>query len=102
MGGAMTAAAILTMPEQVRGGLILSGYLPIHSNLEFKPEKAAGHPVFEAHGTLDRVLPIELGRMTRDYFAKTPVDLTYREYAIAHEVSTEELAGAREWMRRDL
>lgn len=98
MGGAMAAAAVLTMPEQVCGALILSGYLPIHSNLDFKPEEAARHPVFEAHGTLDNVLPVELGRMTRDYLAKTPVDLTYREYPIGHEVSTDELADARDWM----
>ncbi len=102
MGGAMAAAAILTLPRQVYGGLILSGYLPIHSNLDFKPEEAAGHPIFQAHGTQDSVLPVELGRMTRDYLAKTPLDLTYREYPIGHEVSAAELADARAWVGRVL
>lgn len=102
MGGAMAAAAVLTLPREVRGALIFSGYLPIHSNLNFKPDEVPGHPVFEAHGTLDGVLPVEVGRMTRDYFAKTGVDLTYREYPIAHEVSGEELADASDWMNRTL
>lgn len=102
MGGAMASAAILTMPERVAGGLILSGYLPIHSSLDFKPDEAAGHPVFQAHGTLDPVLPIDFGRMTRDYLAQTPVNLTYHEYPIGHEVSAEELADAKRWMGKTL
>jgi phospholipase/carboxylesterase len=64
--------------------------------------EALGHPVFEAHGTLDTVLPVTLGRMTRDYFATTGLDLTYREYPIGHEVSAEELADARDWMKRTI
>ena len=100
MGGAMTAATMLMHPERVAGGLILSGYVPIHSNLPWKLEDAAGMPVFQAHGTFDDVLPIEFGRMSRDFLTQTPVDLTYREYPIGHTVAPQELADAATWMRQ--
>lgn len=102
MGGAMSAALTLMHPEMIAGALIFSGYLPIHANLEFKPQEANELPIFQGHGTFDDVLPIEFARMTRDYLTQTPVSLTYREYPIPHTISIPELQDAKEWMRLQL
>ncbi|HZT96298.1 MAG TPA: alpha/beta fold hydrolase [Chloroflexota bacterium] len=102
MGAAMSAASALMFPDRVAGAIVLSGYLPIHAELPYRPQECQGHPIFQGHGTLDDVLPVELGRMTRDYLLRTPVDLTYREYVARHEVPPQELTDASEWMRNIL
>jgi phospholipase/carboxylesterase len=50
------------------------------------------------HGTRDQTLPIANGRASRDLLQGLPVDLTYREYPIAHEVSAESLADVAAWL----
>ena len=51
-------------------------------------------PVLVVHGTYDGVLPIEFGRATRTALEALPVELTYHEYPMAHEVSLESLRKA--------
>jgi phospholipase/carboxylesterase len=97
-GGAMAASLIMTLPHRIAGGMILSGYLPLHADLPFQPEAAAGHPVFQAHGTYDPVIPVLWARETRDYLASTPVDLTYREYPMAHSTSLPEMQDVDVWL----
>lgn len=98
MGSAMSAALALTDPEHVAGAAILSGYLPLAAKLPFKLENAAGHPIFQAHGVLDQVIPVRWGRETRDYLESTPVALTYREYPVGHEISAPELRDLAGWL----
>ncbi len=38
------------------------------------------------------------GRRTRDLLERHGVDLTYREYSMAHQVSAEEMVEARAWL----
>jgi phospholipase/carboxylesterase len=97
MGGAIAAGLALLFPERIAGAVILSSYLPLHAGLEFKTEKAAGHPFFQAHGIHDPVIPVLHARETRDFLATTDIDLTYREYPIAHQISAPELADLRAW-----
>jgi phospholipase/carboxylesterase len=98
MGAAMSAALALSEPERIAGAMVLSGYLPLGAGLDLKGERAAGHPVFEAHGLYDPVIPIQFGRQTRDALAALPIELTYREYPIGHEISLEELRDAGAWL----
>lgn len=102
MGSVMAGTLVLTDPERIAGGMILSGYFPLHSRLPLKLDEAAGHPVFQAHGTYDPVIPVRFGRETRDYLETTPIDLTYREYPMAHQISGPELADMRGWMAERL
>jgi phospholipase/carboxylesterase len=57
-------------------------------------------PVLVTHGLYDPVLPIENGRALRDYLAGLPVELTYREYPMAHEVSMESLRDVTAWLTK--
>ena len=57
-----------------------------------------GRPAFVAHGVYDDIIPAEAGRRTRDLLERHGVDLTYREYSMAHQVSAEEMGDVRGWL----
>ena len=97
-GAVMSLGAQALQPDSVAGVIALSGYFPI----EVEPEAGnlVGRPAFVAHGVHDDIIPIEAGRRTRDLLERHGVDLTYREYPMAHQVSAEEMAEARDWLNR--
>jgi phospholipase/carboxylesterase len=59
-------------------------------------------PILVVHGTGDRVLPITYGRATRELLSSLPVDLTYHEYPMGHEVSQESLSDVATWLTEQL
>lgn len=99
-GAAMAGAFGLLHPDRVAGAIMASGFLPPDPDNDgrYRTEEAAGHPFFQAHGTADPVVSITYARMTRDFLETTPVDLTYREYPMGHEVSLDELQDLRRWL----
>lgn len=98
-GAMMSLALLLTRPEKLAGVVAMSGRLPVQA-LEREPdrESLAGKPVLVTHGIYDPVLSVEQGRATRDYLGALPVELTYREYPMAHEVSIESLRDVTGWL----
>ena len=102
-GAIMSLSVALTEPSAVSGVVAMSGrLLPEVLPLLAPPEALRGLPILLQHGTADQVLPIQHGRTARDRLATLPVDLTYREYAMAHEVTEESLADAADWLRARL
>lgn len=102
-GAMMGLALLLTRPEKVAGVVAMSGRLP-RQVLEREPDPSAlaGKPVLVMHGLYDQVLPIENGRGARDYLGALPVELTYREYPMGHEVSAESLRDFTAWLTKAL
>lgn len=102
-GAMMSLALALTRPEKVAGLVAMSGRLPSQV-LEHEPDRAAlsGKPILVTHGIYDPVLPVREGRAARDYLSALPVDLTYREYPMAHEVSAESLRDVTAWLSGSL
>lgn len=102
-GAMMSLALMLTRPERVAGVAAMSGRLPAQV-LERPPDREAleGLPVIVTHGTYDPVLPVENGRAARDFLKTLPVELTYREYPMGHEVSVESLRDVTEWLGKSL
>ena len=100
-GAVMAAAMALLIPEQIRGVIMHSGYVPTDSRLDLRPEAIRGKPFFVAHGIYDQVIPITFGRAARDYLTEAGADLTYREYPIAHSISEESLYDLSEWLARE-
>jgi phospholipase/carboxylesterase len=89
----------LTHPELVAGAVLMSGRVPDELRAEIAdPEQLAGKPFLIVHGTLDPVLPIQNGRASRDLLQRLPVELTYREYPMGHEVSAQSLADVVAWL----
>jgi phospholipase/carboxylesterase len=102
-GAMMSLALALTAPERVAGAVLMSGRFPAQA-LERDPDERAleGKPFMVTHGIHDPVLPIAEGRAVRDKLSVLPVELTYREYPMAHEVSLESLKDVTEWLSRKL
>lgn len=102
-GAMMSLALLLTSPEKVAGVVAMSGRLPRQAaGREPDLESLRGKPVLVTHGLYDPVLPVEQGREARDYLEGLPVELTYREYPMGHEVSAESLRDVTAWLTETL
>ena len=99
-GAVMSLGAQALQPEGVAGVIALSGYFPIE--VESEAGNLVGRPAFVAHGVYDDIIPVEAGRQTRDLLERHGVDLTYREYSMAHQVSAEEMSDVRMWLDKSL
>ncbi|MFL6337108.1 MAG: alpha/beta hydrolase [Pyrinomonadaceae bacterium] len=102
-GAMMSLALLLTRPGKVGGVVAMSGRLPVQVT-EREPDRGLlkGKPVLITHGLYDPLLPVEEGRAARDYFQELSVELTYREYPMAHEVSMESLRDVARWLTEAL
>jgi len=102
-GAIMSASIALTQPQLVAGAVLMSGrILPEIQPLIASNEELSGLPFLVVHGTADMVLPISYGRASRQLLSSLPVELTYHEYRIGHEVSQESLADVTAWLSAQL
>lgn len=96
-GGAIALHAALRSSEKLAGVMGLSTYLP--SKSLFSDEIAAPDlPIFMAHGTLDPVLPMMLGRDAADLLTEKGYSVEWHDYPMAHAVCAEEINDIRAWL----
>jgi phospholipase/carboxylesterase len=102
-GAIMSVGTALLRPEWLAGVVAMSGrMIPAWMEGLAEPERLAGLPVMVVHGTEDQVLPVEDGRRLRDALEALPVELTYREYPMGHQVSAESLEDVSAWLKARL
>src|SRR5947207_8629985 len=102
-GAIMSASVALTQPELVAGAVLMSGrILPEIRPLIASSEELSDFPFLVVHGTADMVLPITHGRASRELLSALPVDLTYHEYPMSHEVNQESLSDVTTWLTEQL
>jgi phospholipase/carboxylesterase len=98
-GAIMSLAVALTEPEKIAGVVSMSGRIPPGVVPRIAAaERLAGLPIFAAHGTQDRVLPIEHGRAARELISRYPIELEYKEYPMGHLIGPESLREASAWL----
>jgi phospholipase/carboxylesterase len=96
-GGAIALLAALRSPHKLAGVMGLSTYLPLVKT--FKDEVSVSElPVFMAHGVLDPVLPMALGRDTADWLIENGFNVEWHDYPMAHSVCIEEINDIRSWL----
>ena len=101
--GAILAAALAhTMPEQIAGVVMHSGYVPTSAELELRHEAVKDKPFFVAHGKYDDVIPVTYGRDAEEYLSASDARVTYREYPIGHSISEESLYDLSQWLTKEL
>ena len=102
-GAIMSASVALTKPGLVAGVVLMSGrILPEIQPLIASREDLEGLPFLVVHGTVDMVLPITYGRASRELLSSLPVNLTYHEYPMGHEVNQESLSDVAAWLSQQL
>ena len=102
-GAMMSLAIALTFPGTAAAVVSMSGRL-LSQTLNGITDKDTliGLPIFIAHGTHDEILPIQQARYTRAKLSEFPVDLTYREYDMGHEISAESIDDIMRWLKNQL
>ncbi len=102
-GAMMSLTVALTFPGAAAAVVAMSGrLLPQTLTQIVNKDLLTGLPILMTHGTQDTVLPIGHGRQTRALLSDLPVDLTYREYRMGHEISMESLNDIAEWLTQRL
>jgi phospholipase/carboxylesterase len=98
-GAAMTLAATMSEPRRFAGAVAMSGRLLPEARMPVAGEDTLrGLPVLAVHGTRDTVIPTAHGRAIRDQLTGMPVDLTYEEFDMAHEISVESMRVVAQWL----
>lgn len=102
-GAAMAMHVGLRHSQTLAGLMILSGYrvLPKHYETE-RSEANQRTPMLVCHGTLDPMLPIDLGHEARDFLrAQMPTaEIEWHEFPIQHEVSVPEIEVVAAWLAK--
>jgi phospholipase/carboxylesterase len=102
-GAMMSLALALTRPEKIAGVVAMSGRFPLSVLGDDLDRKAlGGMPVLVTHGLYDPMLPIEEGRGIQKALQALPLELTYREYPMGHEVNLESLRDVSAWLTKTL
>lgn len=99
-GSILSQALMMRFPELVGGVMGLSGYLnqEMLEDLSGQPS-AVNCALFLAHGTEDGVIPIHKARETHLFYQSLGMAHEYREYAMGHSVSGEEMLDLQNWWK---
>ena len=96
-GGAIALHAGLRSAEKLAGVMALSTYLPLSGAFEDEVT-ASDIPIFMAHGALDPILPMTLGRESADNLIAHGFEIEWHDYPMAHSVCAEEINDIRSWL----
>lgn len=100
-GGAVIYHTGLRYPQALAGLLALSTYLPFAQNVE--AERAAANrqiPIFASHGSVDPVVPIQLGRGSVDALEALGYEVQWQTYPMEHQVSMQQIQDIGAWINR--
>jgi phospholipase/carboxylesterase len=59
-------------------------------------------PIFVSHGLYDDILPIHNGRESEARLKELQLNVTYKEYPMAHQVTAESLSDISNWLTEQL
>jgi phospholipase/carboxylesterase len=102
-GGVMTFQTGLRQSKPLAGLMALSSYVPMSPMIEVERNAASNTvPVFMGHGITDNIVPLALGKMSRDTLIKLGYEVEWHQYTMPHSVCAEELADIGIWLKRVL
>ena len=102
-GGVMTLQAGLRQSKPLAALMALSSYLPMSPMIEVERNAASNTvPIFMGHGISDNIVPLALGKMSRDTLIKMGYEVEWHQYTMPHSVCPEELADIGVWLKRVL
>lgn len=99
MGSMMSFAMALSQPQDIRGIVAHSGYIPEGTTLDYKWNALRHTAFFVAHGVHDPVVPVSFGRRAEKLLAEAGAPHEYHEYPVGHTIGDQSLADAVRWMK---
>jgi phospholipase/carboxylesterase len=101
--GAILAMTLgLTLGNQIKGIIALSGYIPAFVKEEYNIKPVEQLSAFISHGEMDQVLPFEWGLENNEYFRKLGAKVTFNTYQEGHTVSAQNQQDFLQWIKEDL
>jgi len=102
-GGVLALQTGLRQSKPLAGLMALSSYLPMSPMIEVERNAASNSvPIFMGHGITDNIVPLALGKMSRDTLIKLGYEVDWHQYTMPHSVCAEELADIGVWLKRVL
>ncbi len=97
-GAKAALAALVEHPDLVRWAVSLHGFLPRAYDDPDRLAAARDRSVFVGVGADDTVISPEHGERTAERLADAGLDVTFREYPVAHAVSPAAVADVAKWL----
>lgn len=98
-GGAVVYHTGLRSKHKLGGLLTLSTYLPFANEFESNQSKVnLNTPIFANHGTLDPVVPIQLGKTSADKLKSLGYQIEWRTYPMEHQVVIQQIRDIGSWI----
>ena len=94
-GGSMALRMGFTQDRKFKGVLALSTILREDHGSYIQRSDV---PTFVSHGTNDQVLEIKEGRHINEILKGHNIDITYKEYAMAHEITRDCISDISSWI----
>ncbi|MDX1626632.1 MAG: carboxylesterase [Wenzhouxiangellaceae bacterium] len=100
-GGAIALRCGLARSPGLAGVVALSCYLLQADELgRWLTDGGRGTPVFVGHGSMDPMVPAELGRDAARRLEAEGLDCAWRTWPVAHGVHPDEIAAIDDWLER--
>lgn len=97
-GTILSYGVALTYPEKVKNIIGLSGYIN-EEIIDVQSNAAYAHlNVYNSHGTVDQVIPIEAARKTPSYLKEIGIESTLSEFPVGHGVNPTNFYEFKEWL----
>jgi len=97
-GGVIAYALALTEPERFAGLVALSSWLPAALTQTLPLRSRERLSTLVHHGTSDDLIDAGRGRESVERLRQLQVPVTYREFAMGHEISADSMADLCDWL----
>ncbi|WP_311406563.1 alpha/beta hydrolase [Liquorilactobacillus uvarum] len=100
-GAILTVSLSLLYPGWLRGGIVLSGRLPVFVERMFIDKNDVKYPeIFVSQGEKDPLFAPQTGQHLTNYLQKHGYNVFYRVYPIGHGVHRKTVSDLKNWLRR--
>jgi phospholipase/carboxylesterase len=97
-GTILSYSVALTYPEKVKNVIGLSGYIN-EEIIDLKSNAAYAHlNIYNSHGTVDQVIPIEAARKTPEYLKARGIKSLLSEFPVGHGVHPTNFYEFKKWL----
>ena len=97
-GAILSYGVALSFPEKVKNVIGLSGYIN-EEIIDVQPNNAYTHlNIYNSHGTVDQVIPIEAARKTPAYLKERGIKSSLSEFPVGHGVHPTNFYEFKKWL----